>query len=378
MSDTKRKIDLKARLGKKTVKGGPGQSVPPPVGIPKPVGIPVPPFGAQQKKKAPPPKVDASDPYAAISAEHAPERDEPQTLKVEMSEEVVAAQKKGRAKVIVLAFVTAAVGGFLGYTLGGRTEANKGAMAAVQGAADLKEKVEEANGAVMELANTLKTIKEKFGKKEYPEAEIKKLGEIYIPFESHELYGRGIGRFNKETQMTLIKFTAGVQAANTQKERVHLELGRKKQVTEFLKQGKTPKVQWAVYPVQGPHGPWAVMHKLDKKFLTTSKEKKKDEKGKEKGYEWPEEFEIKDGGRKHKLKRFTRGDPTDGPKVIPVDPTSESDVCPSDLLRKLGQEAGTLELTLRGDPTPGREKQGLFELGEILVEQLGKIGKAGG
>ena len=48
--DKKPKIDLKARLGKKTVAGpSAGGAVPPPMGIPKPSGIPMPAFGKETK-----------------------------------------------------------------------------------------------------------------------------------------------------------------------------------------------------------------------------------------------------------------------------------------------------------------------------------------
>src|SRR5688500_19301758 len=87
--EKKPKIDLKARLGKKSVTGpsGGSGSIPPPVGIPKPAGIPAPPFGGGAKAR-PAAKIDASDPYAAIEAQAAPVRAEPAAIKIEMSDEV--------------------------------------------------------------------------------------------------------------------------------------------------------------------------------------------------------------------------------------------------------------------------------------------------
>src|SRR5690606_39016835 len=120
MSDRK-KIDLKARLGKKTV-GTAGPSIPPPVGIPKPAGIPVPAaFGSSPSQPARP-RVDASDPYAAIAADQAPVRNEPAAIKVEMSQEVVDAQRRGKSKIMALALATAVVGGGIGVALGSGME----------------------------------------------------------------------------------------------------------------------------------------------------------------------------------------------------------------------------------------------------------------
>jgi hypothetical protein len=369
--DKKRKIDLKARLGKKTVKGGP--SVPPPVGIPKPVGIPAPTFGTQPPRAAP--KVDASDPYAAISAADAPQQQE-QTLKVEMSQEVVQAQKKGRARILILAVAMAAIGGFLGFTIGGRIEANKGAKVAVAGAGELVKEVEDANAVVNELAETLSAAKDKLRNNKYPDEEVKALGGINIPFAGANLFGKGIGRYKKETQSLLIKYVSAAEAANSQKETLQRILGAKKTVMDYLSQKEKPKVRWSVFVVGSELGPWAVMQRVPKPFLVKSDEKTKDEDGKEKKYAWPDEFKIKEGGKEHTLKRYTRGDPTGSePKIIPVDPSTQDDVCPSDVLGKLVREVTLLEVVLRGDQTPGREKQGLIELGEALTEQLRKIGR---
>src|SRR5262245_21001016 len=103
--EKKPKIDLKARLGKKSVTGPSGDSgsIPPPVGIPKPAGIPAPPFGSSATKSRPAPRIDASDPYAAIEAQAAPVRAEPAAIKIEMSDEVRQAQARGRTKVLILA-----------------------------------------------------------------------------------------------------------------------------------------------------------------------------------------------------------------------------------------------------------------------------------
>jgi hypothetical protein len=346
--------------------------VPPPMGIPKPVGVPVPPFGAKPGQAMP--KVDASDPYAAISADFAPEKQE-QTVKVELSREVVEAQKKGRAKIVFLAIATAVVGGLLGFTLGGRLEANKGAKAAVGGAKELVKLVETANGDAANLAEVLKSATNKLTENKYPDEEVTKLGEIHIPFEANDLYGRGMGRYQKDTQLLLVQYTAQAQAVNDAKDRLRLVLGQKKIVTDYLEQQTTPKVRWSVYVLPGAHGPWAIMQPVPEPFLATSKEKVKDKDGKEVDYKWPEKFKIREGNQTHELERYERGDPTGSkPKIIPVDPTSHEAVCPSDVKMKLLTQVGELAEVLQGTGPP-HEKPGMIQLGDALLEALRKIGQ---
>src|SRR5688500_7190809 len=121
--EKKPKIDLKARLGKKTVgapAAGPGGSIPPPAGIPKPYGvggIPAPNVGGGGAV-ARPATVDASNPYGAMEPSAAPVAKAAE-IKVELSDEVVRAQGRGKVKVLVLSVITAALGAFVGFTLGG-------------------------------------------------------------------------------------------------------------------------------------------------------------------------------------------------------------------------------------------------------------------
>lgn len=377
MADEKKpRIDLKARLGKKTVTTpGGGPSIPPPVGIPKPSGVPVPPFGSQKPAA---PKVDASDPYAAISADAAPTRSEPQAIKVEMSEEVVAAQKKGRGRLIALAVAGAVVGGAIGFSIGSGVERQKGADKALNGAQMLVKKVDKANQELENLSEVLKSAKQKLGDNKYPDEAVKKLGGIDIPFTGTDLVGMGIGRFKPEVVTMLVSFASGAAAANDKKDKIRNVLtGAKPAITDFLSQKSKPKVRWAMYMQTGPYGPWAVMQPLPKPFLVKQDKKDKDDK---KQYKWPEKFDIKDSGKTYHLKRYTGGDPTKGggdPKIIPVDPSSQSSVCPSDVLIKLRRELGDMQQTLRGDKTPGHEKAGLIDTGKALLEKLKGIGAPG-
>jgi len=381
--EKKPKIDLKARLGKKAMSVPGGSSIPPPAGIPKPVGMArqaaVPsPFASQQAAR----KIDTSDPYSAISAHEAPARPAAsRAITVEMSEEVLQAQRRGRSKVFVLAVITACVGGFLGFSVGSGVERGKGATQAVSGADTLSKEVEAANAEIERLAEVLKGAKQKLTDSKYPAEEVQKLGGIDIPFTGANLTDKGIGRFKAEVVTMLVSFASGAQEANDTKEKIQRLLSNSKPVITDLLQPAKAKVRWSVFVQNGPHGPWAVMQPLPTPFPATQKEKQKDKDGKEGPYNWPDEFKLTDGGKSFELKRYTSGDPTGAePKIIPVDPSSETAVCPSDVLVKLRRELSDMEDTLRGvkgDPGAEEEKQGLLELGQALREKLKGIGAPG-
>lgn len=365
MAENKPKIDLKARLGKKSV-GSPGGSIPPPMGIPKPGGIPAPPFGggaAPQRGR-----IDASDPYSAVEASAAPVRAEPTAIKVEMSEEVIRAQRRGKGRILALAIVAAGVGGFLGFTVGGSVERGKGTKAAIAGAGDLAKDVDTANTKIEELAEVLKAAQGKLGRNAYPEEEVTKLGGINIPFDGNSLSGKGIGRFKAEMINGLIDFAARVEKANDQKEKIQSVLsGSKKGILEFLESQTKPQVRWSVLLVNGPSGPWAMMERVPTPFLAKAEGDKK----------WPDEIKVKDGGKEVAIKRYTSGNPiaTD-PMFMPVDPTTQGSVCPSDVLVKLRRELMDMERALRGDQsTPGEEEAGLHEMGLKLAEKLKELAR---
>jgi hypothetical protein len=365
MADNKPKIDLKARLGKKTV-SSPGGSIPPPMGIPKPAGIPAPPFASSPSRPAPP-RIDASDPYSAIEASAAPVRTEPAAIKVEISEEVVRAQRKGKGRVIALAVITAAVGGLVGFTIGGGNERSKGTKAAIVGAQELAKEVDTANAKIEELAEVLKSAKEKLAKNQYPEEEVSKLGGINIPFEGSNLAGKGIGRFRGDLVTLLIDFAASAEKANDQKEKIQNVLsGSKKGLLEFLESQTKPQVRWSVVLTNGPSGPWAMMQAVPAPFLAKGEGNSK----------WPDEIKVKDGDREVAIKRYTSGNPiASDPLFMPVDPTTQGSVCPSDVLIKLRRELIDMERVLRGDQTPGDEQMGLLESGHKLAEKLKELGR---
>jgi hypothetical protein len=369
--DKKPKIDLKARLGKKTVSApatGPGGSIPPPAGIPRPsgVGIPAPPF-QQTHTSRPAPMVDASNPYGAMEPSVAP-RAEPATIRIEMGDDVMRAQKGGKTKVLVLAIITAAIGGFIGFTLGGGAERAKGQDAALQGAQDLTKDVQAANAKIEELANVLKSAKEKLGKGKFPEEEVSKLGALNIPFDGTNLSGKGIGRFKSDVLNMLIQFASASTEANDQKEKIQNVLNRnKKGVQEFLDGQTKPVIRWSVMVSGTPFGPIASMQPVPTPFLVQSDDKKP----------WPESFKVMADKKEVTVKRYLKGEAaTEEPTFIPVDPGTQTLVCPNDTLFSIRRELSGMEEVLRGNPTPGEEKTGLLEQGQNLLKKLKDIGKS--
>ncbi len=370
--DKKPKIDLKARLGKKTVSApatGPGGSIPPPAGIPKPsgVGIPAPPFQSSHQTSRPAPMVDASNPYGAMEPAQAP-RAEATAIRIEMSDDVMRAQRGGKTKVLVLAIITAIIGGFVGFTLGGASERGKGQDAAVEGAKDLAKDVDAANAKITVLADTLKSAREKLGKATFPDDEVTKLGALNIPFAGSNLAGKGIGRFKADLLTMLTDFASSAAEANASKEDLqHVLSGNKKGVQEFLDSQTKPQVRWSIIVSPTQVGPLASMQPVPAPFLLGSEDKKT----------WPDSYELMSGGKKTVVKRYMKGDAaTEDPTFIPVDPSTQALVCPSDVLVKLRGKLSDLEEVLRGNQTPGEEKTGLLEAGTALAKKLKQIGAA--
>jgi hypothetical protein len=395
MSDNKPKIDLKARLGKKTVSTPATASVPPPMapqtassmprpqavpgprpsGIPaprtSPSGVPVPPF-QQAPSQAPAP----NNPYGSMPRQSAPIQARPTEIRVDM-DDVRAAQRSGRGRVMVLALVTAIVGGVVGFAFGGGAERDKGAKAAIEGASELVKDIEASNKQIQDLSETVKSAQTKLlSKGTYPQEEVTKLGAINIPFRTASLADKSIGRFKREILSMLIDYAASVEAMNDQKETLQRFLGSQT-LKDLIAEQQKPKVRWFATVSNGPSGPWVNLDKLDSPFLVQSDEKVKDKDGKEKSYSWPDEIEVKDGKDTSKFKRYSSGDPGgSNPPYIAVNPQSQSAVCQSDVIGSLISQLIKMQTVLQGDPTPGVDKTGLIEKGQKLADQLKKIGKA--
>ncbi|HEX3597799.1 MAG TPA: hypothetical protein VHU80_21975 [Polyangiaceae bacterium] len=379
MSEQKKpKIDLKARLGKKTVGAAavPGGSVPPPVGIPKPpaMGGPSPSRPAQRPSGAPYAAGASSAPYAAQSPYAssppgyggvgvAPVRQaQPQALRIEIGEEEIReGQRKQRGRFFMLTLIVSGIVGALGFAFGSRVEAGKGANAALEGARELIKDIETADKSADQLNEVLAKASTRLAGNEYPAEEITALGAINIPFDGGHLTDKGIGRFKREIVTQLLTYANTAQRANDQKEKIqNLLSGSKTALTDILAQKTDPKVRWAVWVESGPGGPWANMQIVPTPFGAKG--------------DWPADLKVPRGDANAVIKRYQKGDISSGdPQFLPVAPQTESMVCPSTTIVRLRSELTEMQEVLKGDATPGAEKTGFLQMGDDVVKALKKL-----
>lgn len=357
----KPKIDLRARLGKKPG-AGVAASIPPPMATS--ASIPAPPFASR-----PPPAQEPARPVMA----------QPQAIKIEMDDEVLQAQKKGKSKVLMVAGGMAVVGAVIGIAIGGGMERRKRQDIALEGAKLLSEDIDKANVEIAKLAEVLNDAKRALSDGEYPTTAVAALADVAVPFDGTYLAGKGTGLMSPKINLSLVDFAGKSVEANDQKERLHRVLaGSEAALKEILSQTDKPKFNWSVFVIPGPHGPMASMQPLPEAFFVTSKEKMKDKDGKMVDYAWPEEIEVPDGDKKVKLKLYKDGNPVSStPMLIPVEPTSQGLVCPNDTIVRLRNEIVKLEELLKGDKSdPTNETEGLTDLGSKLIDELKSIGGA--
>ena len=300
----------------------------------------------------------------------APPPPKPQAIKVEMSEEVIREQKKQQKKGYVVALITAFVGGVIGFFVGGSNETSNQQKIAARDAGDLAKEVTTASDKAEELADVVKTIKDKIASGKYPEDEAKKLGGLRIPFEGANLGLRVIGRFNKELNRGLLAFaTLSVKSNDATEDLQSMINGSRKALDDAFSLKDKPKVHWSAVVASGGSGPWATLMTVPEPFLT------KPEKG-----GWPDSVKFKAGGKETSIKRYAKGDPMSGdPQFIPIEPNSQNAVCPSIPVARVIRAVQDLEDSLRGvkDTTGqgGHEETGLIETGRAIAEKLKQIGQ---
>lgn len=370
MAAAKPKIDLKARLGRKSNPPAGGSSVPPPgaaVAPPQGVGqaggsVPAPPG---MGPSIPPPPGFGVKPIPAPKLSVAPPQVAPQAIKIEMSEEVVAAQKRGRSKVIVLAAICAAVGLGAGFGVGQMAKSAEGAQAAVEGAEALLKEVDESNLQLSKLNDVLKAASDKVKNNQFPAKEVEELGGIDLPFDGGKLVGRGIGRFNASAVTLLMQYAGAVQNAKDQKDKLRRLFGAAKApLQEAIASKENPKVTWAVAVANGPKGPWAQLMGVTPFEVN---------KAGDSAYAWPAQLEI---GKDKKATRYSKGEPVkpEGPELIPLDPAGAAAMCPETVHFKLLGAINDLSRGIVGVDTQGAEEPGAIGLGESAMDQLRRIG----
>jgi hypothetical protein len=367
---SKPKIDLKARLGRRPGATPASASIPPPVGVNPQQGSGAPGghasgfpasggYGSQQ------PQVRTSyEPMGAAPVVHASPMRMSGPSGLEMDAEFAAVQKSGRTKTIILAAATAVVGGVLGFAVGGLSERNAVAEAAVIGAKTLSTEIDAANASAARLTEVLASAGKALKEGKYPDKEVKDLGGINIPFDGTNLSGKSIGRFKPQLLTMLISYAEAASKANNQKDRIRGLLSYSKEgVEELLAQNTNPRVHWGVSIQSTPQGPWGTMQVLPTAFPANGG--------------WPAAFDVQSGDQKVSIKRYTGGDPgrgADGAQLIPIAPSTQAVVCPADTVVRLRRELSDMQKILTGDETPGQEITGLSQLGDNIKKQLAAIG----
>jgi hypothetical protein len=365
----KPKIDLKARLGKRPGGTPASASIPPPVGVnpgtgPNAMGGGM--AGGQMghpgqaypsAQPQPRPSFDAMG-VGSVQAP-APFR-APAVSAVDTEEEFRAVRQSSKMKSIILAAGTAVVGGVLGFAVGGLSERNNAAGVAVAGAKTLAGEIEEANKKVVELEQVVTAAGQALKDGKYPDAQVKALGALNVPFDGTNLAGKGIGRFKPQVLTMLINYAEAVAKVNTQKDKIRSVLSvSKPQVEDLLSQGSNPQVRWGVTVQSGPQGPWGTLSVLPAAFAVN-----------EKGG-WPAQIEAGEGGKA--AKRYSGGDPSG--QIIPIAPQTHNAVCPTDTIVRLRREVADLDKLMRGDQSiPGQETDGVVEMGDAIKKQLAAIG----
>jgi hypothetical protein len=281
----------------------------------------------------------------------------PAPTAVDTEEEFRAVRQSSKMKSIFLAAGTAVVGGLLGFAVGGLNEKNSVASVAVAGAKGLVSDIEEANKKVVELEQVVTAAGKGLKDGKYPDAEVKALGALNVPFDGTNLAGKGIGRFKPQVLTMLINYAETVAKVNTQKDKIrNLLSGSKPAVEELLAQGTNPTVRWGLTVQSGPQGPWGALSVLPAAFAVSGG--------------WPAQVEASEG---RAVKRYSGGDPNG--QIIPVAPQTYNAVCPTDTLMRLRREVADLDKLMRGDQSiPGQETDGVVEMGEAIKKQLASIG----
>ncbi len=380
MSDElKPKIDLKARLGKRGVQTQAGAaSIPPPIGMARPGAGPA--LGSVPGQSSPAarsvpfsqaPQAMGSSPFGSSPVQHmAAQPAAP--MRIEMDEEEVQAGRKQTArKMLVFVAIAAVLGIGFGFVIGGRVTNSDLSNAALGDAQVLIVKLKKAAETVEKLGAVVEGANKSFKSQKFPADEVGKLGELNIAFSADDI-PLGIGRFRADLRKAVLSYVKQAEEANDRKEALQSILSAQKAPFEqLLADRENPKVRWGAVLASGSDGPWIELAPITEPFLV-----------KEAGKSWPEQISVRridEQGRPSDAKadRVSKTE-LKMQSVLPINPATQGMVCPSDVLGKVQSELYKLQLSLKGDDTPGAEKVGLKQLGEGLVKSLSALGNGGG
>lgn len=395
MAEERKKIDLKARLGKTPGPPpvAPASAPPPPYGAappapraPVPVasgaglpGVPVGPPPQFTRSAYPAPGIDPSHPLAAVAAPYRAQTAAPQAQRIEVDELAVQqASRSARKQGIVVGLVFAVVLGGVGYVAGGASEQG-------QGRAKSRGDASELSGSVAKARDSLKTLSDKLeaGSKmlandhKFPDTLSKDLGGLNVDFDGTQLAGRRFSGFPQETTHDLVEFITSVQSVNDQKQLIQsLLVSLQKPLTEQLSAPPgQQKISYVVAVDKDPSGNVsALLSPLAAPIAVTAQ-----------NIVLPGKFAFANpgGSGNTELPRYAGGDIATKPAAIYVVPKTFETVCPSaqnGQVKQLALKIGDFVRTIRGEAqgTPGEDavqdsKPGLIERANKLVDELNKI-----
>lgn len=353
MADQKKpKIDLKARLGKKSAAAS--SAAAPTSGAAGPGAAP---------PMAGPPGVGASSPFGSPSPVRQQAPAAPAAIRIEMDDEVVATRKRGVKRLLLAAVVACVAGVGFGIFMGSSMAARDSIEISLNGAQSLLKEVNASNAELAKLEALVDEVREALDPKNIEGSEAKlaaiasKLGEVHVPFTAASLAGKGIGRFKQATLGALFAYATGAEEANSLKERLQKRLSGSG-VKAYLEQRKDPKFNLTVSVHGTPNGPWAVVRPVVEPFSV-----RKD------GVSWPSDITVQAGQQTADFTRYTKGDPNR--RVIPIDPQSEVALCPNPSATALQSALAGLGRLLKGSEGGS---SGMIAQGAQLADSLKKIG----
>jgi hypothetical protein len=388
----KKKIDLKARLGRTTQMGvgapgpaplptAPGATPPPPPSDPgsgnavpsRPSNTPA--VGSVRPVPmgiAPPPGLSPGIPIPPFAQARQPARAEPkqsaaqQTIKVEIGEEIHEERKKARNRAMLAAAGGAVVGLVIGFVAGGSSEKGERAKNAAKGAALLEKDVKAANDKLKDLDAKVTEASDKIGKKTFPDDLSTALSGLTIPFESANLDNKGVGGLSPRVLKLVLNFTSAVENLNKSRETLkNLVSIAKEPINKAWKEETAPMANFSViFRSEGGKGVVA--------DLVPNKEP----------FSWKGDFPGKykvtktESGRPadKDANRWAKGDLTGNDlTAIPVDPKSMSTLTGEVLVGRLSKAIYDMRLELQGNQeNPTNPTPGLLKSGDDLANELHK------
>ncbi|MEO8876240.1 MAG: hypothetical protein ABI461_11680 [Polyangiaceae bacterium] len=282
--EKKRKIDLKARLGKAgaaaaptpppgqmaaipvpmPVPSSPSRPPPPTPSRPPPIGMgvpgvlvgPPPPFSSSAALDPNNPLSAVASPYRpATQAPHQPAPAQPQRIEIDESS-IQQATSRARKQVAVFAGILALVGIGIGYVAGTSSQQGTDRQKSADDAKDLAKSATAAKTQLQALSDKLEAGYNTLGKDhKFPDTLASDLGAIHVDFDGTQLAGRRFSGFSTDTMSTLLEFITQVQALNDRKDAVTGLLTKLKgPITEQLAHAGQQTVSFVVVGDKDPSG----------------------------------------------------------------------------------------------------------------------------